>query len=66
MLSPQTITVAVRGRRDALEGVRADAVNAFVDLAGLGTGRYNLRVQFDSSQFGVTRSAPQVIEVIIK
>ena len=65
-LSPQTISVAVRGRRDAIANVRADTVNAYVDLAGLGTGRYNLQVQFDSSQFGVTRSTPQVIEVVIK
>jgi YbbR domain-containing protein len=65
-LSPETISVTVRGRRETLVDVRADTVEAFVDLAGLGTGRYDLRVQFDPSQFGVTRVSPEVIGVTIK
>jgi YbbR domain-containing protein len=66
-MSPETISVAVRGRKDALADVRGDTVGAFVDLDGLGAGRYNLRVQFDPSQhFGVTRTTPQTIEVTIK
>jgi YbbR domain-containing protein len=66
-MSPETITVAVRGRKDALANVRSDNVGAFVDLDGLGAGRYNLQVQFDPSQhFRVTRMTPQVIEVTIK
>jgi len=65
-LSPETISVTVRGRRETLVDVRADTVEAFVDLAGLGTGRYDLRVQFDPSPFGVTRVAPEVIGVTIK
>lgn len=66
-LSPETVTVLVRGRREALSGVRPDSVDAFVDLAGLGTGRYNLRVQFDPSErFGVVRVTPQDISVTIK
>ena len=66
-LSPETVIVLVRGRREALSGVRPDSVDAFVDLAGLGTGRYNLRVQFDPSErFGVVRVTPQDISVTIK
>jgi YbbR domain-containing protein len=66
-MSPETIAVAVRGRKDALANVRSDTVGAFVDLDGLGAGRYNLQVQFDPSQhFRVTRTTPQIIEVTIK
>ena len=66
-IAPSTVTVRVRGRRDALAGVGADDVDAFVDLAGLGAGQYNLRVQFDPSQhFGVNEITPAVVDVTIK
>jgi YbbR domain-containing protein len=64
---PQRARVSVRGRREALSNLRADDVDAFVDLAGLGPGQYNLRVQTDPSQdFGVSAVAPQVVDVTIK
>jgi YbbR domain-containing protein len=64
---PGSVTVAVRGRREALAGVRADTVDAFVDLAGLGPGQYNLRVQVDPSQsFGVREITPAVVDVRIR
>jgi YbbR domain-containing protein len=64
---PQRARVSVRGRREALTNLRADDVDAFVDLAGLGPGQYNLRVQTDPSQdFGVSAVAPQVVDVTIK
>jgi len=38
-----------------------------VDLEGLGTGRYNLRVQADPSErFGVVAIDPAVVAVTIK
>jgi YbbR domain-containing protein len=64
---PGTVTVTVRGRREALTGVGADSVDAFVDLAGLGAGHYNLRVQFDpSQQFGVREITPAAVDVTIR
>ncbi len=64
---PQRARVSVRGRRDSLNALGADDIDAFVDLAGLGPGRYNLRVQTDPSQdFGVSAVAPQVVDVTIK
>ena len=64
---PQRARVSVRGRRDRLNSLSADDIDAFVDLAGLGLGRYNLRVQTDPSQdFGVSAVAPQVVDVTIK
>ena len=66
-LVPQRARVTVRGRKDTLGSLRADTIEAFVDLAGLGPGRYNLRVQTDPSQdFGVSAVAPQVVDVTIK
>jgi YbbR domain-containing protein len=66
-LSPQLVQVAVRGAKDALAALRADSVEAFVDLAGLGSGRYNLRVQVDPSEnFGVVQIEPAVVSVVIR
>jgi YbbR domain-containing protein len=64
---PALARVSVRGQRGVLAELRADAVDAFVDLAGLGPGRYNLRVQVDPSQeFGLRAVTPSVVEVTIK
>lgn len=66
-VQPSLTRVTVRGRRDALASVRAGAIEAFVDLAGLGPGRYNLRVQLDPTQnFGVISIDPAVVDVTIK
>jgi YbbR domain-containing protein len=64
---PSSVDVSVRGGREALGGLKAGDVDTFVDLAGLGAGRYNLRVQVDPSEaFGVNTVAPAVVEVTIK
>jgi YbbR domain-containing protein len=66
-VQPSLSKVRVRGGRDALTGLRADAIQAYVDLAGLGPGRYNLRVQVEPAQtFGVTDLQPAVVDVTIK
>jgi YbbR domain-containing protein len=67
MLRPAFVVVTVRVRRDALDTVSAETINAFVDLAGLGPGQYNLRVHFDPTQnFGVTAAEPSSVQVTIK
>ena len=59
--------MTVRGAQDALRRLRGDSVQAFVDLAGLGSGRYNLRVQVDPAErFGVVAIDPAVVSVTIK
>ncbi len=64
---PETVRVSVRGRRDAVASLKADAIDVFVDLDGLGAGRYNLRVQFDPSQpFGVNLVVPETVDVTIR
>jgi YbbR domain-containing protein len=66
-VSPPTTRVVVRGRRDALSDLKADDVDAFVDLAGLPAGRYNLRIQVDPSEnIGVGEVMPAVVEVTIR
>jgi YbbR domain-containing protein len=64
---PEVVEVRVRGQRDALAKLTADSIDAFVDLTGLGQGRYNLRVQVDPSQdFGAAAVTPTVVSVTIK
>jgi YbbR domain-containing protein len=66
-LSPKFVRLSVRGAKDALAALQADGVQAFVDLEGLGTGRYNLRVQADPSErFGIVAIEPAVVAVTIK
>lgn len=66
-VQPLSVLVLVRGQQTAIESMRAESVNAFVDLAGLGPGQYNLRVQFDPTQsFGVSTAEPAVVQVTIK
>jgi YbbR domain-containing protein len=65
-LTPSVVHVSVRGARDILNTLRGDAVQAFVDLAGLGAGRYNLRVQTDPAEnFGVISVDPAVVAATI-
>ena len=67
LVRPTLTRVTARGRREALADLRAGNIDAFVDLAGLGPGRYNLRVQVDPSQtFGVSAIEPAVVDVTIK
>jgi YbbR domain-containing protein len=66
-VQPLSVQVVVRGQQAALESMRAETLDAFVDLAGLGPGQYNLRVQFDPTQsFGVSTAEPAVVQVTIK
>ena len=66
-VQPVLTKVNVRGARQVLQDLRPGEIEAFVDLAGLGPGRYNLNVQVDPSQsFGVSSIDPAVVDVTIK
>lgn len=64
---PTVTRVQIRGAQEGIEGLEADAIDAFVDLAGLGPGRYNLHVQVEPSQvFGVSTIIPATVDVTIR
>jgi YbbR domain-containing protein len=66
-LSPRFVRVTVRGEQTALAQLEPDSVEAYLDLAGLGAGRYNLRVQVDPAErFGVVAIDPAVLTVTVK
>jgi YbbR domain-containing protein len=66
-LSPRSVHLSVRGAAAALAQLQADSVQTYVDLAGLGPGRYNLRVQVDPTErFGVVAIDPAVVSVTVK
>jgi YbbR domain-containing protein len=66
-LSPNLTSITVRGTRELVEGLRPDAILAYVDLAGLGAGRYNLRIQVDQTErFGVDAIDPPLVTVTIR
>ncbi|HWK10674.1 MAG TPA: CdaR family protein [Vicinamibacterales bacterium] len=66
-VTPKTVRVTIRGAREALAPLHSDSIQAFVDLAGLGTGQYNLRVQVDPAQdYGVTAIDPAVVSITIR
>ena len=63
---PSLVTVVLRGSREALNRVEPDDVRAYVDLAGLGAGQYNLTVRADASRdVGVTKIDPPTVQVRI-
>ncbi len=66
-LSPNLTNVAVRGTKELVDGLRPDGILAYVDLAGLGAGRYNLRIQVDQTErFGVDAIDPALVTVTIR
>ena len=66
-LSPNLTSVTVRGTKELVDGLRPDAILAYIDLAGLGAGRYNLRVQVDQTErFGVDTIDPPLVAVTIR
>jgi YbbR domain-containing protein len=66
-LSPNLTSVTVRGTKELVDGLRPDGILAYVDLAGLGAGRYNLRIQVDQTErFGVDAIDPALVTVTIR
>ena len=65
-LEPSVVDVTLRGSGDALNRIDADDIVAYVDLAGLGAGEYQLTVHADPSQdVGITRIEPASVQVRI-
>jgi YbbR domain-containing protein len=65
--APSSVAVTVRGGEDALNALTTDAVEAAVDLTGLGAGRYNLPIRIAPSKvFGIVRIDPSQVQVTIR
>lgn len=66
-VEPAAIAVATRGPKDVVDALRPDSIAAYVDLAGLGPGRYNLSVQVEPAQdLAVVRTEPAIVRVTVK
>ncbi|MEI6668346.1 MAG: CdaR family protein [Acidobacteriota bacterium] len=65
--TPAGVVVTVRGQEEALKRLTVDAIEASVDLSGLGPGRYDLSVTVTPSRsFSVVRIDPAQVQVAIK
>ncbi|HJO39983.1 MAG: CdaR family protein [Vicinamibacterales bacterium] len=61
------VTVRARGPRPALDGFRSDLIDAWIDLAGLGAGRYSVPVQVElGPELVVDGIEPAAIEIDIR
>lgn len=64
---PATVTVVLRGRREVLGALDASRLEAFVDVASLGPGRYVLPARGEAGpDYGVVRTEPGTVEVRIR
>jgi len=65
--TPTGVVVTVRGQESVLRRLTAGAIEASVDLSGLGPGRHDLPVTIAPSRaFGVVRTDPAQVQVVIK
>jgi len=66
-LSPPTVVVTVNGPPEQMRGLDVAAVDASVDLADLGPGRYNLAVVVELHRaFAVALTEPSMVEVTLR
>ena len=66
-VAPASITVTVHGPPELMRALDNNAVGAFVDLAGLGAGSYNLSVTVEPHRaFRVTESETTVVQVELR
>lgn len=66
-VTPSTVAVTLRGSREVMDALVPESLIAFVDVAGLGAGRYNLPVQVEpSDRLGASRIEPATVEVRIR
>jgi YbbR domain-containing protein len=65
--TPSSVAVTVRGAEDGLKALTTDAIEAAIDLSGLGVGRYDLPIRIATSKvFGVVRIEPSQVRITIR
>lgn len=66
-VTPETVEIMARGATATVDQLEPTAVPVFVDLSGLGRGRYNLPVRVDpTNQYTVTSVKPDQVQVRIR
>jgi YbbR domain-containing protein len=66
-VSPAVVGVTLRATPAPLDRLTADAIPAWVDLAGLGRGRYNLRIRVDPPKgTELSRVDPPTVSITIR
>lgn len=66
-IEPESVTVGVQGAADRVEALDDTGIGAFVDLAGLQPGRYDLPVTVEGGAgIGVTRIDPSRVTVTVQ
>jgi len=66
-LAPGAATVTVKGPQDRVDAIEAESVRVFVDLAGLGPGRYNRQVQVEPLPgVEILQIEPQSVRVTLR
>ena len=67
LFEPSSIAVGVRGSEALLQAMEEGEIEAFIDLAGLSAGRYNLPVTVVSSaDLGITHIDPPNVLVVLQ
>ena len=65
--APSVVSVRVRGSKGSVEHLPADAVTVYVDVAGLGPGRYTLPVHADPTRgFGIVTIDPAEVTITVR
>jgi YbbR domain-containing protein len=66
-VTPATVSVVVRGAREAVAGLTGRDLRVYVDLANLSRGRYVLPVKGDlGGSYGMVRAEPSAVEVRVR
>ena len=67
VVDPEQITVGVRGPRNLVRDLDTTVVQAYVDLAGLRPGRYNLPVTVESTgELSITHIDPASVSITLR
>ncbi|MCM3881553.1 MAG: CdaR family protein [Vicinamibacterales bacterium] len=66
-ITPQTVTVRVRGTKDVVEKIKGAAIMAYVDLRGISEGEYGLPVRLEQTRdIGVDQLDPTMVSVHVQ
>jgi YbbR domain-containing protein len=67
LVVPDSVSVVVRGPKDAVARIGPPALRVFVDAASLGPGRYTLPVKAEPSLgYAIVRTVPDAVQVRVR